>query len=149
MMATGQSVFPLEVSPGPHTVVYWISEGEGRGRRVPGRLLTSPGAPGSSGQGDVARPLVLSRLNDRTVAGPRVVAGHGPGGVVGRRQGPCREVVRQRPCPLEGPGLEVVEVGRRDQVDRVEGLVEAVGMLVEAVVHVRQPPRLVQGGGRA
>ena len=78
-----------------------------------------------------------------------MVAGHGPGVVVGRRQGPCREVVRQRPCPLEGPGLEVVEVGRRDQVDRVEGLVEAVGMLVEAVVHVRQPPRLVQGGGRA
>ena len=68
---------------------------------------------------------------------------------MGRRQGPRREVVRQRPCALEGPGVEVVQVGGRDQVDRVEGLVEAVGMLVEAVVHVRQPPRLVQGGGRA
>ena len=117
-------MFPLEVLPGPHTVVYWISEREGRGRRVPGRLLTRPGAPGSSGQGDVARPLVLSRLNDRPVAGPRVVAGHGPGVVVGRRQGPRREVVRQRPCALEGPGVEVVQVGGRDQVDRGEGLGE-------------------------
>ena len=40
-----------------------------------------------------------------------------------------------------------MEVGRGDQVDRVEGLVEAVGRVVEVVV--RQPPSLVQRGGRA
>ena len=74
-----------------------------------------------------------------------MVAGHGPGVVVGRRQGPRREVVRQRPCALEGPGVEVVQVGGRDQVDRVEGLVEAVRMLVGVMVDVSQPPGLIQG----
>ena len=69
--------------------------------------------------------------------------------VVGVGQGPCREVVRQRSCSLEGSNVVVVEVRRRDQVDRVEGLVEAVGMLVEVGVDVSQPPRLVQGGGCA
>ena len=69
--------------------------------------------------------------------------------VVGVGQGPCREVVRQRSCSLEGSNVVVVEVRRRDQVDRVEGLVEAVGMLVEVGVDVGQSTRLIQGGGCA
>ena len=57
-----------------------------------------------------------------------------------------REVVRQCSCSLEGPDVVVVEVRGRDQVDRVEGLVKAMRMLVEVGVDVSQPPRLVQGG---
>ena len=43
----------------------------------------------------------------------------------------------------------VVKVGGRDQVDRVEGLMEAVRMLVGVMVDMSQPPGLIQGGGCA
>ena len=64
-------------------------------------------------------------------------------------QSPSGEVVRQCSRPLEGTHVVVVvEVGRGDQVDGLEGLVEAVGRLVVEAV-VRQSPSLVQRGGRA
>ena len=59
------------------------------------------------------------------------------------------EVVRQCSCSLEGSDVVVVEVRGRDQMDRVEGLVQAVRMLVEVGVDVSQPPRLIQGRGCA
>ena len=67
--------------------------------------------------------------------------------VVGVGQSSGREVVRQRSCALEGSGVEVVEVGRGDQVDGVERLLEAVGGT--EMVQVRQSPSLVEGGGSA
>ena len=68
---------------------------------------------------------------------------------MGVGQGAGREVVWQCSYSLEGSHVVVVEVGRRDQVDRVEGLVEAVRMLVEVRVDVSQSSRLIQGGGCA
>ena len=50
---------------------------------------------------------------------------------------------------LEHTRVVVVLVGGRDQVDRVERLVEAVRMLVGVMVDVSQPPGLIQGGGCA
>ena len=91
-------------------------------------MLSRPGGPGSPWKGHITRSLLLLWLLGCRDVGPTggVVAGH-RSRVMGVGQG-SRSVDSRT---LECGAMVVVEVGRRDQVSRVEGLL----VMVVGVVH--------------
>lgn len=119
---------PVGRGPGPHPVVYRVSQREcWRWSVSGGRLLTSPGSSRTSWQSNIARSLVMGGLY-----------GDIPAGVVARDRarvvvvGQCSrtEIMRQGSCSLKGGGVVVMKVGRRDEVGRMKRLLVVAVMSV-------------------
>ena len=130
--------------PGPHPVIDRVPQRECWGRGVSGGwLLTSPGCSRTPWESNIARSLMVSSL-DRSIP-TRVVTRHGPGVVV-VGQGPGAEIMRQGSCSLKWGCVVVVEVGRRDEMGRMKGLL-MVSMMSMMPDMVKRKTRIVVESG--